>query len=122
MELLTAKLLYRLKYYYNLLQIIMKMNFSEFLRQLQSTDMPTQTNPSFMALWHLYRRDLDEAHELIQHLDQALPCLIHGFIHKTEGDHGNASYWYRRGGLSKNNMEYDEEWLTLAERLYNNLR
>jgi hypothetical protein len=40
----------------------------------------------------------DEAHELAQSHDDALSCLIHGYLHRVEGDLGNATYWYRRGG------------------------
>lgn len=38
----------------------------------------------------------DAAHELIQSLDDREACLIHAYLHRIEGDLGNARYWYRR--------------------------
>lgn len=38
------------------------------------------------------------AHELVQAHDDTLSCLIHGYLHREEGDLGNAGYWYRRAG------------------------
>ena len=39
----------------------------------------------------------DAAHELVQQYeDDATAAWIHAVLHKIEGDHGNARYWYRR--------------------------
>ncbi len=44
--------------------------------------------------------DWHSAHELIQTTNDPLACLIHGFLHRQEGDSGNAAYWYNRAGES----------------------
>jgi hypothetical protein len=44
--------------------------------------------------------DWEEAHKLVQVHGDALSCQIHGYLHRIEGDLGNAGYWYRRGGQS----------------------
>lgn len=41
----------------------------------------------------------DEAHRLIQSRSDELACLIHAYLHREEGDLGNAGYWYRRAGV-----------------------
>ena len=39
----------------------------------------------------------DEAHSLVQLMDDnAIACWLHGVLHKIEGDHVNARYWYAR--------------------------
>lgn len=50
--------------------------------------------------WH-------EAHKLIQGSSDELACLIHAYLHREEGDPGNAAYWYRRAGVDipYNNLE-----------------
>jgi len=55
-----------------------------------------------------------EAHHLVQpHYDE-LSCLIHAYLHRVEGDPGNAGYWYRRAGA-----EMPEDTLEAElERLY----
>jgi len=42
--------------------------------------------------------DWDAAHTLVQVHGDRLSCLIHGYLHRDEGDLGNAAYWYRRAG------------------------
>jgi hypothetical protein len=38
----------------------------------------------------------DAAHELVQqHEDNPTAAWIHAVLHKIEGDHANARYWYR---------------------------
>lgn len=39
--------------------------------------------------WH-------EAHQLVEHKSDQISCLIHGYLHRVEGDISNAKYWYRR--------------------------
>ncbi len=43
----------------------------------------------------------DEAHEIIQPFSDQLSCLIHGYLHREEGDLNNARYWYNRANTSK---------------------
>lgn len=38
------------------------------------------------------------AHQLVQVHSDKLSCLIHGYLHRDEGDLGNAAYWYQRAG------------------------
>jgi hypothetical protein len=41
--------------------------------------------------------DWEAAHELVQqHESDGTAAWIHAVLHKTEGDPGNARYWYRR--------------------------
>ncbi len=42
----------------------------------------------------------DGAHELVQDLNDELSCLIHGYLHRVEGDDFNARYWYQQAGQS----------------------
>ena len=36
------------------------------------------------------------AHELVQSSSDKKSCLIHAYLHRIEGDLGNARYWYSR--------------------------
>ncbi len=40
----------------------------------------------------------DEAHQLVQAYSDKYSCLIHGYLHRIEGDLSNANYWYQRAG------------------------
>jgi hypothetical protein len=57
-----------------------------------------------MGCDHLKALDLardgswDESHELVQQYSDKLACLIHAYLHRAEGNTGNAGYWYGRAG------------------------
>ena len=57
--------------------------------------------------------DWDTAHQMVQVHSDRLSCLLHGYLHRDEGDLGNAAYWYRRGGeeLPKNSLPIELERL-----------
>lgn len=44
--------------------------------------------------------DWDGAHNLVQDGNDKMSCLLHAYLHRDEGDLGNAGYWYRRAGES----------------------
>lgn len=59
------------------------------------------------------------AHSLIQSGSDKMSCLIHGYLHREEGDMSNAAYWYRRAGedLPQNTLPAELERLySLVER------
>jgi len=46
----------------------------------------------------LWNDDLDASHKLAQGIPDATGSLIHGIMHRMEGDYWNAEYWFRRTG------------------------
>ena len=61
----------------------------------------------------------DEAHKLVQQCSDELSCLIHAYLHRKEGDIGNAGYWYSRANKNKPNQSLEEEWKTIFEYISN---
>ena len=57
----------------------------------------------------------DEAHKLVQQYSDKLSCLIHAYLHRVEGDMGNAQYWYDRVSEDMPNNTLDEELNRLYE-------
>lgn len=51
------------------------------------------------GLW-LRANDLDTGHGICQASGSALNAYWHGIMHRREGDHGNADYWFRRAGAT----------------------
>ena len=56
----------------------------------------------------------DEAHRLVQSFSDRQSCLIHGYLHRVEGDFGNARYWYNQANEKMPDNTLDEE----LDRLY----
>jgi hypothetical protein len=58
--------------------------------------LPAGTAPLVRALWHDAIGDWEAAHTLAQDVETADGAWVHGYLHRKEGDIGNAHYWYRR--------------------------
>ena len=56
------------------------------------------------------------AHKLVQDHGDPVSCLIHGYLHRQEGDLGNAGYWYGRAGEVMPDNTLEAEWQRLQER------
>ena len=56
----------------------------------------------------------DKAHQQVQSHSNPMACLIHGYLHRVEGDMSNAHYWYRRANETMPNNSLEDEW----NRLY----
>lgn len=52
-------------------------------------------NGALLALWWDARGDWAKAHEVAQDVESADGAWVHAYLHRKEGDMGNAAYWYR---------------------------
>ncbi|GAW87839.1 conserved hypothetical protein [Bathymodiolus platifrons methanotrophic gill symbiont] len=57
----------------------------------------------------------DEAHQQIQPYSGLMACLIHGYLHRVEGDLDNAQYWYNRADTNIPDNTLEQEWQRLYE-------
>ena len=67
-----------------------------FVRSLEREAPPPGATPIWRAVWHGLRSNCDAAHEIAQAQDDAAGAWVHAWLHRIEGDLGNADYWYRR--------------------------
>ena len=67
------------------------------------------------ALWYDGKGDWNKSHEVIQDVNSKNAAWIHAYLHRKEGDLGNAQYWYSRAGKTMPNVGLDEEWKSLVE-------
>ncbi len=58
----------------------------------------------------------EASHEIVQAHDDAFSSLIHAYLHRVEGDAGNAAYWYRRAGEPVSTQSTEQELESLLER------
>ena len=70
---------------------------AEFKATLSSTTPPA-VPPLLVALWHDARGDWEQAHRVAQDDRRPDGAWVHAYLHRKEGDPGNAAYWYRQGG------------------------
>ncbi len=59
--------------------------------------------------------DWDRSHSIVQQYFTRDACWIHAYLHRKEGDLGNANYWYRRAGKPMPTYDFDQEWQELYD-------
>lgn len=86
------------------------MNLSLFKESLLANEPPQNLSVYLKALWHDAKGDWNKAHVLIQDIEDKNASWIHAYLHRKEGDTGNAAYWYRRAGQKITTISLDQEW------------
>ena len=87
---------------------------AEFRDTLDSSTPPAQLPAVLLALWHDRKGDWDAAHKVAQDISDDDGAWIHAYLHRKEGDAGNAAYWYRRAGKPVSRLSLDDEWDEIA--------
>ena len=71
---------------------------------------PHSLTPSLRAMWHDANGDWESAHRIVQDDDSREAAWVHAYLHRREGDDGNAGYWYARAGRSAARGSLESEW------------
>jgi hypothetical protein len=69
------------------------------------------------ALWWAAKGSWDEAHKIVQDEQTADSAWVHAYLHRVEGDPGNAGYWYRRAHKPVATGSLDAEWEAIVSAL-----
>ncbi len=85
------------------------MTIDEFRATLSSTTPPAVV-PLLVALWHDARGDWEQAHRVAQDIDDRNGAWVHAYLHRKEGDLGNAAYWYGKAHQPAATDALDAEW------------
>jgi hypothetical protein len=88
-----------------------------FHRMLSEATPPHAVSPPLAALWWAKKGDWDKAHSLVMEEASAEAAWVHSYLHRVEGDLGNAQYWYRRARRPAPRGDLDAEWEAIAATL-----
>lgn len=91
------------------------MNYSEFINSTKGNTLPGGINRYLEALWYDKKGNWHQAHEIAQDIHDPDGSWIHAYLHRKEGDLGNASYWYSRAGKPVFKGSLDDEWEQMAK-------
>ncbi len=86
------------------------MTLDEFRSSLTGAAPPAGLPPVLQALWHDGHGDWTAAHEVAQDVPDPDGAWVHAYLHRKEGDAGNAAYWYRRASQPVCREPLDAEW------------
>ncbi len=94
------------------------MTLDEFRATLTAATPPEALGALLTALWYDARGDWQRAHAIAQDVaDTEGGAWVHAYLHRKEGDPGNAAYWYRRASQPVATDSLDEEWARLVAAL-----
>ena len=96
------------------------MNAEELEKSaISENDLSAGLSLEAKALWYARAGKWDAAHDLCQDISGRAGCWIHAWLHRQEGDLGNASYWYSRAGrdMPPKGVSLEEEWMGIAREL-----
>jgi hypothetical protein len=74
------------------------MTFEEFNESLKQVSPPASMPDILKALWYDRKGDWNASHNIAQDIHSPEGSWIHAYLHRKEGDPGNASYWYHKAG------------------------
>jgi hypothetical protein len=94
-----------------------KMPADRFKLSLSENEPPEDFSEQEKALWFAGKGKWEKAHLIVQDLEDPLSYQIHAFLHRQEGDHSNARYWYQKAGVKTPEMSLDQEWAELVSKL-----
>jgi len=91
--------------------------FDAFVLSLDADAPPPAATPMQRAVWHGLRGEWNAAHELAQVQEDAEGAWVHAWLHRIEGDLGNADYWYRQAHRPARRGDTRDEGLEIARAL-----
>jgi hypothetical protein len=93
------------------------MTLGEFKDTLSKSRPPAGLAPALAALWWAGNDKWDKAHAIVMD-DSGRDCAwVHAYLHRVEGDLGNAGYWYRQAQRPVATQSIAAEWDAIAKAL-----
>lgn len=93
------------------------MTVDDFRASLDQAAPPAGVSLALQALWYDGKGNWARAHEVAQEDTSADGSWVHAYLHRVEGDLGNAAYWYRRAGRPTATNDLTDEWQATVTEL-----
>ena len=90
---------------------------ADFKASLSGAAPAPDLGPPLAALWWAAKGEWDAAHKLVQDEATADSAWVHAYLHRVEGDLGNAGYWYRRANKPVATGPLETEWERIVTAL-----
>jgi hypothetical protein len=93
------------------------MTFEEFQASLELESPPAGLAALPTAMWWAAKGNWTRAHEIAQDVASSHGAWVHAYLHRKEGDEGNAGYWYRQAGRPHTRLSLAAEWDEIVKML-----
>ena len=78
---------------------------------------PHELAAPLKALWWAKKDEWDKAHRIVMDEAGSSSAWVHAYLHRIEGDLGNAGYWYRQARKPAATGALDDEWAAMVDAL-----
>jgi hypothetical protein len=95
----------------------LRMPVTDFKSSLAGMAPPAGLARSLTALWWAGKGDWNKGHQIVQDESGWDAAWVHAYLHRVEGDLGNAGYWYRRARKPVATNPLETEWEEIASAL-----
>jgi hypothetical protein len=93
------------------------MTPAAFKRSLSNALPPRALAPELQALWWARKGEWEKAHRIAMGRQSREAAWVHAYLHRVEGDAGNAGYWYRQAQRKPGSGPLDAEWAEIVAEL-----
>ena len=93
------------------------ISFKDFQQSLNASVPAPELSLYLQSLWYDEKGDWNKAHTIIQNIEDKTAAWIHAYLHRKEGDIGNADYWYSRAGKKRPDITLKDEWENIVKTL-----
>jgi hypothetical protein len=93
------------------------METENFISSLADGAPPSVISVYLQALWYDAKGNWEKAHTIVQDIDDKKAAWVHAYLHRKEGDNGNARYWYSRAGKAFPSVSLQQEWEMIVAAL-----
>ena len=93
------------------------MSVADFKASLSGAAPAPEFDAPLAALWWAAKGRWDEAHKIVQDEATADAAWVHAYLHRVEGDLGNAGYWYRKAHKPVASDPLETEWERIVSTL-----
>ena len=93
------------------------MRPADFRTSLSGAAPAPDLDAPLAGLWWAAKGSWDQAHKIVQDESSADAAWVHAYLHRVEGDLGNAGYWYRQAGRQVATGSLESEWERIVAAL-----
>jgi hypothetical protein len=100
----------------------MVVSVTDFRASLSGDAPAANLDTPLVALWWAAKGNWDKAHSVAQDEETSEAAWVHAYLHRVEGDIGNAGYWYRQAGKPVATGPLEAEWEAIVQVLLGSAR
>jgi hypothetical protein len=93
------------------------VTLDDFRISLHEALPPADIVPLLAAMWWDGKGDWHRAHNIAQEVSSADGAWVHAYLHRKEGDEGNAGYWYGQARKPHSRLPLESEWDEIVNTL-----